>query len=232
MPDRDVKKLFVEMPKTPFVAFQTAYRLPFDVEIEVVGTIAAVGDSTLGSIVPAIGAGGFVAATTATGFVAGSVAVAASFGSAGVGLTRCRMATRIGSLEEFELKEVGDIHYGRLDWLTSKIMVELMKQGVMIKHTHRSISMDVDIICESVGGDMLRLCFNALAVHRRLIVIGMIYQYQGEKGWTPSNYPRLCEKILAKSQTVVGFFLVQFSHLLFLLFSFVEFSLRFQVGIG
>lgn len=35
---------------------------------------------TLGSIIPAIGAGGFAAAATATGSVAGSVAVAASFG--------------------------------------------------------------------------------------------------------------------------------------------------------
>ncbi|KAJ1421679.1 hypothetical protein SESBI_13634 [Sesbania bispinosa] len=134
---------------------------------------------TLGSIVPAIGAGGFAAAATATGSVAGSVAVAASFGAAGAGLTGCKMATRIGSLEEFELKEVGGIHQGHLavrisisglafqetdfvkpwegssdnmeryvlqyesknlialstaiqDWLTSKIVVELMKQGAML----------------------------------------------------------------------------------------------------
>ncbi|XP_027356983.1 transmembrane and coiled-coil domain-containing protein 4-like [Abrus precatorius] len=133
---------------------------------------------TLGSIIPAIGAGGFAAAATATGSVAGSVAVAASFGAAGAGLTGCKMATRIGSLEEFELKEVGGIHQGHLavrisisglafeekdfvrpweglndnmeryvlqyesknlialstaiqDWLTSKIVVELMKEGAM-----------------------------------------------------------------------------------------------------
>ncbi|XP_043713436.1 prostaglandin reductase-3-like [Telopea speciosissima] len=29
----------------------------------------------------------------------------------------------------------------------------------------------------------------------------------------PSNYTGLCEKILAKSQTVAGFFLVQYAHL-------------------
>ncbi|KAH9613757.1 hypothetical protein KSS87_009127 [Heliosperma pusillum] len=28
-------------------------------------------------------------------------------------------------------------------------------------------------------------------------------QYQGEHGWKPSNYPGICEKLLAKSQTVV-----------------------------
>ncbi|CAN6890928.1 unnamed protein product [Brassica oleracea] len=71
----------------------------------------------------------------------------------------------------------------------------------------------VDIIYESVGGKMFDLCLNALAVYGRLIVIGMISQYQGEKGWQPSNYPGLCEKILAKSQTVAGFFLVQYSQL-------------------
>ncbi|KAL5541104.1 hypothetical protein UlMin_043390 [Ulmus minor] len=71
----------------------------------------------------------------------------------------------------------------------------------------------IDIIYESVGGQMFDLCLNALAMYGRLIVIGMISQYQGEHGWTPSNYKGLCEKILAKSQTVAGFFLVQYAHL-------------------
>ncbi|GKV37990.1 hypothetical protein SLEP1_g45948 [Rubroshorea leprosula] len=71
----------------------------------------------------------------------------------------------------------------------------------------------VDIIYESVGGDMFDLCLNALAIHGRLIVIGMISQYQGQHGWKPSNYTGLCEKLFAKSQTVGGFFLIQYSHL-------------------
>ncbi|XP_012066889.1 prostaglandin reductase-3 [Jatropha curcas] len=71
----------------------------------------------------------------------------------------------------------------------------------------------VDIIYESVGGDMFDLCLNSLAVHGRLVVIGMISKYQGEHGWMPSNYTGLCEKILAKSQTVAGFFLMQHGHL-------------------
>ncbi|KAM6558157.1 hypothetical protein CsatA_027396 [Cannabis sativa] len=71
----------------------------------------------------------------------------------------------------------------------------------------------IDIIYESVGGQMFDLCLNALAVYGKLIVIGMISQYQGEQGWKPSNYTGLCEKILAKSQTVAGFFLVQYSYL-------------------
>ncbi|KAL0356820.1 UNVERIFIED_CONTAM: Prostaglandin reductase-3 [Sesamum calycinum] len=71
----------------------------------------------------------------------------------------------------------------------------------------------VDIVYESVGGEMFDLCLNALATYGRLVVIGMISQYQGEEGWKPRAYTGLCEKILAKSQTVAGFFLVQYAHL-------------------
>lgn len=82
-----------------------------------------------------------------------------------------------------------------------------------IKTVLKEFPKGVDIIYESVGGDMFDLCLNALAMRGRLIVIGMISQYQGEEGWKPSNYTGLCEKILAKSQTVAGFFLIQYSHL-------------------
>ncbi|KAL8151804.1 hypothetical protein V2J09_021612 [Rumex salicifolius] len=77
----------------------------------------------------------------------------------------------------------------------------------------KEFSKGVDIVYESVGGKMFDLCMNALAVQGRMIVIGMISQYQGEHGWKPSNYPELCEKLLNKSQTVSGFFLVQYSPL-------------------
>ncbi|XP_073270357.1 uncharacterized protein [Primulina huaijiensis] len=70
----------------------------------------------------------------------------------------------------------------------------------------------VDIIYESVGGEMFDICLNALATYGHLVVIGMISQYQGEHGWQPRNYTGLCEKLLAKSQTVAGFFLVQYAH--------------------
>lgn len=71
----------------------------------------------------------------------------------------------------------------------------------------------IDVVYESVGGEMFDICLNALAVYGRLVVIGMISQYQGEHGWKPRNYPGICEKLLAKSQTVAGFFLVQYAHL-------------------
>ncbi|PIA55967.1 hypothetical protein AQUCO_00700346v1 [Aquilegia coerulea] len=70
---------------------------------------------TLGTLIPVIGASGFAAAASAAGSVAGSIAVAASFGAAGAGLTGTKMARRIGDIDEFEFKAVGENHnQGRL----------------------------------------------------------------------------------------------------------------------
>eukprot|EP01098_Paradermamoeba_levis_P011289 TRINITY_DN482_c0_g1_i1.p1 TRINITY_DN482_c0_g1~~TRINITY_DN482_c0_g1_i1.p1 ORF type:complete len:406 (-),score=155.09 TRINITY_DN482_c0_g1_i1:120-1235(-) len=86
----------------------------------------------------------------------------------------------------------------------------------------------VDIVYESVGGDLFEICVNNLAVRGRLIVIGSISGYQDGSSWTNQNQtsgnqnqtsgnqnqkqnqkPKtpLPMKLLAKSSSIRGFFL-------------------------
>ncbi|GAB4818806.1 hypothetical protein N2152v2_005852 [Parachlorella kessleri] len=69
----------------------------------------------------------------------------------------------------------------------------------------------VDVVYESVGGDMFETCLNALAVGGRLVVIGMMSQYMA--GWQPSHYKGVNEKLLMKSASITGFFLIQHTNL-------------------
>lgn len=71
----------------------------------------------------------------------------------------------------------------------------------------------VDVIYESVGGDIFDTCFNALAVQGRLIVIGAISQYNFDaKIHNSPILPRLPLTLLMKSASVHGFFLMHFAH--------------------
>jgi NADPH:quinone reductase-like Zn-dependent oxidoreductase len=58
----------------------------------------------------------------------------------------------------------------------------------------------LDVIYESVGGEMFQTCAKALARGGRMVVIGMMSQY-GE-GWPRATYPGLCEMLLWKSASV------------------------------
>ncbi|EEF43705.1 prostaglandin reductase-3 [Ricinus communis] len=222
-----------------------ASRLPFDAGFELVGIIAALGESvrdlkvgtpaaimTFGSyaeftVVPAkhilpvprldpevvamltSGLTASIALEKAAQMESGKlVLVTAAAGGTGqfaVQLAKLAgntvVATCGGKEKAMVLKELG-VHRV-IDYKAENIKTVLKKE----------FPKGIDIIYESVGGDMFDLCLNALAVHGRLIVIGMISQYQGEHGWKPSNYTGLCEKILAKSQTVAGFFLIQYADL-------------------
>jgi len=66
----------------------------------------------------------------------------------------------------------------------------------------------VDIVYESVGGETFEACLNNLAVFGRLIVIGMVSGYQsGDAFRGGAGNPNVPAKILAKSASVIGFFL-------------------------
>ncbi|PNW72202.1 hypothetical protein CHLRE_16g677950v5 [Chlamydomonas reinhardtii] len=69
----------------------------------------------------------------------------------------------------------------------------------------------VDVVWESVGGDMFDTAVNALATRGRVIIIGMMSSYGS--GWAPGTYPGLAEKLLWKSAAAVGFFLLRYAPL-------------------
>eukprot|EP00249_Psilotum_nudum_P024809 c29298_g1_i3 orf=333-2243(+) len=68
----------------------------------------------------------------------------------------------------------------------------------------------MDLIYESVGGEMFQTCLNGLAISGRLIIIGMMSQYANDDILSV-NYPGLCGKILWKSQSLVGFLLSHYT---------------------
>jgi NADPH:quinone reductase-like Zn-dependent oxidoreductase len=67
----------------------------------------------------------------------------------------------------------------------------------------------VDVVYESVGGKMFETCVKALGVGGRLIVIGMMSQYAD--GWVPQPLVGVPERLLAKSASVRGFFLLHYT---------------------
>ncbi|KAM7262821.1 hypothetical protein ACFE04_000504 [Oxalis oulophora] len=80
---------------------------------------------TLGTIIPVIGASGFAAVASAAGTVVGSVAISASFGAAGAGLTGSKVARRIGDVDEFEFKAIGETHN------KGRLAVEILISGLV-----------------------------------------------------------------------------------------------------
>lgn len=73
----------------------------------------------------------------------------------------------------------------------------------------REFPRGIDVVYESVGGDMFDVCVDALAPRGRLIIIGAMSQYAG--GWAARQYPGITEKLLWKSATLQGFFLLHFA---------------------
>ncbi|XP_013406757.1 prostaglandin reductase-3-like [Lingula anatina] len=65
----------------------------------------------------------------------------------------------------------------------------------------------IDVVYESVGGEMFNIALGRLALHGRLIVIGFISGYETDLGFIPTNLSTLPQRILPKSASVRGFFL-------------------------
>ncbi|XP_071831141.1 prostaglandin reductase-3-like [Apostichopus japonicus] len=71
----------------------------------------------------------------------------------------------------------------------------------------------VDVIYESVGGDIFDTCFNALAIYGKVIVIGAISSYSFDaKVHNSPVLPRLPLTLLMKSASIHGFFLFRYAH--------------------
>jgi len=70
----------------------------------------------------------------------------------------------------------------------------------------------INLVYESVGGDIFDTCVDNLARHGRLIVIGAISGYQDGSSWKETQRPKtpLPFKILPKSASIRGFFLNDF----------------------
>ncbi|EFN55092.1 hypothetical protein CHLNCDRAFT_134990 [Chlorella variabilis] len=73
----------------------------------------------------------------------------------------------------------------------------------------REYPQGVDLVWESVGGEMFDACVDALAPRGRLLTIGHMSQYAD--GWAKRPYPGLAEKLLWKSATLQGFFLLHYA---------------------
>ncbi|MBN3296194.1 PTGR3 reductase, partial [Amia calva] len=75
---------------------------------------------------------------------------------------------------------------------------------------HREYPKGIDVVYESVGGDMFDMAINRLAIKGRMIVIGFISGYQTGSGLKPVRTGTLPAKLLQKSASVQGFFLPHF----------------------
>ncbi|KVI10765.1 Alcohol dehydrogenase, C-terminal [Cynara cardunculus var. scolymus] len=188
-------------------------RLPFDAGFEGVGLIAAVGDGVknlkVGSPAAIMTFGAYAEFTMAAQMESGKI-VLVTAAAGGTGQFAVQLAKLAGN------KVVATCGGKDKAMLLRDLGVDRVidyKEEVIKNVLKKEFPKGVDIVYESVGGEMFDLCFNALAVYGRMVVIGMISQYQGEHGWKPRNYTGLCEKLLAKSQTVAGFFLTQYTHL-------------------
>ena len=74
---------------------------------------------------------------------------------------------------------------------------------------HKEYPKGVDIVYESIGGDMFTTCVNNLATRGRLIIIGAVSTYKNKSMASSVGIPTI--KMLTKSASIHGFFLPHFA---------------------
>lgn len=80
----------------------------------------------------------------------------------------------------------------------------------LAKTLRKEYPQGIDVVYESVGGSVLELAVNSLAIKGRVIVIGFISGYQTASGIPPFRGGTLPVKLLQKSASIRGFFLPHF----------------------
>ncbi|CAG2185139.1 PTGR3 [Mytilus edulis] len=69
----------------------------------------------------------------------------------------------------------------------------------------------VDVVYESIGGEMFETCLNGLKTKGRLLVIGYITDYESDQGFKPTRtLATIPIRLLTKSASIRGFFLNHF----------------------
>ncbi|EDO48723.1 predicted protein, partial [Nematostella vectensis] len=68
----------------------------------------------------------------------------------------------------------------------------------------------IDVIYESIGGEIFDTCVNRLATKGRIIVIGFITAYKSQLGFNPSKTGTLLPKLLMKSGSLRTFMLFNY----------------------
>ncbi|XP_065647834.1 prostaglandin reductase-3 isoform X2 [Hydra vulgaris] len=83
------------------------------------------------------------------------------------------------------------------------------KEENLFEILKRDYPSGIDVVYESIGGDIFDACLNRLAVNGRMIVLGYINSYHSPAGIDRSQKNNtLVTKLLLKSGSVCGFFLM------------------------
>ncbi|PNT64729.1 hypothetical protein BRADI_4g32250v3 [Brachypodium distachyon] len=183
-------------------AKETAARLPFDAGFEAVGIVASVGDA-----VSHIKVGSPVALMTFGSYAEFTLVPAKHLLPVPRPDPEVVAMLTSGLTASISLEKAGQMTSGQVVLVTAAA-------GGTGQFAVQLAKLAGNKVVATCGGASKAALLASLGVDR---VINYqhekIKDYQGEDGWKPQNYKGLCEKILGKSQTVAGFFLIQYADL-------------------